>query len=159
MSWMSEQARVSLKLSSLAKLILLLSSCSCSRKSCSVTGVSRMVLSRAGHTQSLSQSRTISSTSSQKVHLRDHGSGNHQFIHQLAEVAAHRLAVLQTNVHADRLLLQCLNLTADGGQVALETTQHALHPLEEQEKEEVEDKKKKKKEEKMEEEMKKDEKK
>lgn len=44
MSWMSEQASVSLKLSSLAKLILLLSSCSCSRNSCSVTGLSRMVL-------------------------------------------------------------------------------------------------------------------
>lgn len=46
MSWMSEQASVSRKLSSLAKLILLLSSCSCSRNSCSVTGLSRMVLQR-----------------------------------------------------------------------------------------------------------------
>lgn len=59
MSWMSEQARVSLKLNSLAKLILLLSSCSCSRKSCSVTGVSRMVLSRA-RPHSLSHSVTPS---------------------------------------------------------------------------------------------------
>lgn len=46
MSWMSEQAKVSRKLNSLAKLILLLSSCSCSRNSCSVTGLSRMVLQR-----------------------------------------------------------------------------------------------------------------
>lgn len=63
------------------------------------------------------------------AHLRDHGAGHHQLVHQLAEVAAHRLPVLQPHVHADRLLLQSLDLTADGGQVALEAAQHALHPL------------------------------
>ena len=63
------------------------------------------------------------------THSRDHGPGHHQLVHQLAEVAAHRLPVLQTHVHADRLLLQRLDLTADGRQVALEAAQHALHTL------------------------------
>lgn len=48
-------------------------------------------------------------------------------------MAAHRLPVLQPDVHADRLLLQGLDLAADGGQVALEAAQHALHPLKERE--------------------------
>lgn len=62
-------------------------------------------------------------------HLRDHGCRHHQLVHQLAEVAAYRLPVLQPDVHADRLLLQSLDLTADGRQVALEAAQHALHTL------------------------------
>lgn len=129
MSWMSEQASVSRKLSSLAKLILLLSSCSCSRNSCSVTGLSRMVLRR--HRTTSDQHVHTSTAHFTHGHLRDHGSGHHQLVHQLAEVAADRLPVLQPDVHADRLLLQSLDLTADGGQVALEAAQHALHPLKE----------------------------
>lgn len=62
-------------------------------------------------------------------------------------MAAHRLTILQTNVHADRLLLQGLDLTADGGQVALEATQHALHPLEEEQEKEKEEVGRKKEEE------------
>lgn len=69
--------------------------------------------------------------------LRDHGSGHHQLVHQLAEVAADGLSVLQPDVHADRLLLQGLDLAADGGQVALETAQHALHTLKEEGKKDV----------------------
>ncbi len=61
--------------------------------------------------------------------LRDHGAGDHQLVHQLAELTAHGLPVLQPQVHADRLLLQRLDLAADGGQVALEAAQHALHTL------------------------------
>ncbi len=55
--------------------------------------------------------------------------GDHQLVHQLAELTAHGLPVLQPQVHADRLLLQHLDLAADGGQVALEAAQHALHAL------------------------------
>lgn len=61
--------------------------------------------------------------------LLDHSSGHHQLIHQLAEVAADGLPVLQPHVHADRLLLQSLDLTADGREVTLEAAQHALHSL------------------------------
>ena len=133
MSWMSEQASVSRKLSSLAKLISLLSSCSCSRNSCSVTGLSRMVLRGHGTaSERTPQNRTVPhGPACSPSHLRDHDSGHHQLVHQLAEVAAHRLPVLQPHVHADRLLLQRLDLTADGRQVALEAAQHPLHPLKE----------------------------
>lgn len=62
-------------------------------------------------------------------HLPDHGSRYHQFIYQLTEVAAYSLPILQPDIHADRLLLQSLDLAADGGQVALEAAQHALHSL------------------------------
>lgn len=128
MSWMSEQASVSLKLSSLAKLILLLSSWSCSRNSCSVTGLSRMVL-QAGHCQTNWLLTLKPRSAGFSCHLPDHGFRHHQLIHQLAEVAADRLPVLQPDVHADGLLLQSVDLAADRGQVALEATQHALHAL------------------------------
>lgn len=129
MSWISEQAKVSLKLNSLAKLILLLSSCSCSRNSCSVTGLSRMVLQTCATVKSIHLPPCNRVRSCFLWQLPDHGSRHHQFVHQLTEVAAYSLPILQSDIHTDRLLLQSLDLTTDGGQVTLEATQHALHSL------------------------------
>lgn len=73
--------------------------------------------------------RILSSDSSSKdsYDLRSHIQCN---------VAHHRpvtnfpyLSVFQLDVHADRLLLQGLDLTADTTQVSLESIQHFLHPL------------------------------